>query len=136
MALREIKILGDPVLRVTADEVTEFDEELQTLARDMLDTMYRASGIGLAGPQIGVPKRVIVLDLGHSYFFNAPVTSLALERVPATLLLVFSAQILAIVVGTLLGVLAARKPNGPISLIVTFLSLFGFRHRCSGPEFC
>lgn len=71
-------------------------------------------------------SRVVVLDLGHSYFFNAPVTSLVLERVPATLLLVFSAQILAIVVGTLLGVLAAKKPNGPVSLIVTFLSLFGF----------
>ena len=69
---------------------------------------------------------VFVLDLGHSYFFNAPVTTLVLERVPATLLLVFTAQIIAIVVGVLLGVIAARKPNGAVSLIVTFLSLFGF----------
>ena len=57
-------------------------------------------------------SRVVFLDLGHSYFFNAPVTSLVMERIPATLLLVFSAQILAIIVGTLLGVMAARKPNG------------------------
>jgi len=71
-------------------------------------------------------SRVFVLDLGHSYFFNAPVTTLVMERVPATLLLVFSAQILAITVGVLLGVLAARKPNGVVSLTVTFLSLFGF----------
>ncbi len=69
---------------------------------------------------------VFVLDLGHSYFFNAPVTELVMERVPATLLLVFAAQILAIFVGVMLGVMAARKPNGAVSLTVTFLSLFGF----------
>ena len=66
MALREIKILGDPVLRVPAKEILDFDEEIQNLARDMLDTMYGASGIGLAGPQIGVSKRMIVLDLGDA----------------------------------------------------------------------
>ena len=65
-------------------------------------------------------------DLGFSYFYNTPVTQLILEKLPATLLLVFSSQILAIVSGTLLGVLAARKPNGVLSLVVTFLSLFGF----------
>ena len=64
MAVREIKILGDPVLRAPAEEVSEFDEEIQILAEDMLETMYRASGIGLAGPQVGVSRRVIVLDLG------------------------------------------------------------------------
>ena len=74
----------------------------------------------------GYLSRVAVLDLGHSYFFNVPVTELVLERLPATLLLVFSAQILAIVVGTLLGVMAAQRPNGVVSLTVTFLSLFGF----------
>ncbi len=70
--------------------------------------------------------RVLTFDLGFSYFYNTPVTSLILEKLPATLLLVFSAQILAIVIGTVLGVLAAKNPNGPISLTVTFLSLFGF----------
>ncbi len=66
------------------------------------------------------------LDLGYSYFYNTPVTKLIIEKLPATLLLVFSSQILAIVLGTLLGVLAAKKPNGIVSLLVTFLSLFGF----------
>jgi peptide deformylase len=66
MAIREIKILGDPVLRVPAEEVIEFGPEVQDLARDMLETMYRASGIGLAGPQVGVSKRVVVVDLGES----------------------------------------------------------------------
>ena len=69
---------------------------------------------------------IAALDLGHSYFYNAPVTELILQRLPATLLLVFSSQILAIAVGLLLGVMAARKPNSFTNLIVTFLSLFGF----------
>ena len=71
-------------------------------------------------------SRVAVFDLGYSYFYNAPVTTLILEKLPATLLLVFSAQILAVITGTVLGVLAAKKPNGIVSLTVTFLSLFGF----------
>jgi len=62
MSFREIRILGDPVLRVPAEEVSHFGEELAKLAEDMLDTMYRASGVGLAGPQIGVSERIIVLD--------------------------------------------------------------------------
>ncbi|MGW8267190.1 MAG: peptide deformylase [Longimicrobiales bacterium] len=66
MATREIRILGDSVLRVPAEEVLEFDEEIQTLAKDMLETMYRAAGVGLAGPQVGVSRRIIVLDLGES----------------------------------------------------------------------
>ncbi len=69
---------------------------------------------------------VAVLDLGYSYFYNAPVTELILQRLPATLLLVFSSQILAITVGMVLGVMAARKPNSLTNLLVTFLSLFGF----------
>lgn len=69
---------------------------------------------------------VAVFDLGYSYYFDTPVTALILEKLPATLLLVFSAQITAIVSGTLLGVLAAQKPNGAVSITVTFLSLFGF----------
>ena len=69
---------------------------------------------------------VAVLDLGYSYFYNAPVTDLILQRLPATLLLVFSSQVLAIALGMLLGVMAARRPNSFANLVVTFLSLFGF----------
>ena len=69
---------------------------------------------------------VFRFDLGYSYFFNTPVTTLVLERLPATLLLVFSAQILAIVTGTVLGVLAAKNPRGILNAVVTFLALFGF----------
>lgn len=65
-------------------------------------------------------------DLGYSYFFNLPVTQMIAERVPATLLLVLCAVLLAFVVGTALGVLSARKPNGWLSQFITVLSLVGF----------
>lgn len=66
MAIREIRILGDPVLRQPADEVAEVDGEVEALVRDMLETMYHASGIGLAAPQVGISKRVLVIDLGDA----------------------------------------------------------------------
>lgn len=65
-------------------------------------------------------------DLGHSFFYNRPVTDLLLERLPATLLLVIAAQLLALVVGVLLGVIAARRPNGVMSHVVTLLALLGY----------
>jgi peptide deformylase len=66
MAVRDIVLLGDPVLRREADEVTSFDADLQSLVRDMFETMYHAEGIGLAAPQIGLSTRVIVVDLRRS----------------------------------------------------------------------
>ncbi|WP_299358727.1 ABC transporter permease [uncultured Paracoccus sp.] len=65
-------------------------------------------------------------DLGYSFFFNVPVTELLLERLPATLLLVITAQLLALTVGVLLGVISARRPNGLASHFVTLLALFGY----------
>lgn len=59
-----IRIVGDPVLRQRADEVTDIDGRLAKLAEDMLATMYEAPGLGLAAPQVGVQKRVFVYDLG------------------------------------------------------------------------
>lgn len=69
---------------------------------------------------------VLAFDLGHSFFYNQPVTDLILEKLPATLLLVITAQILALIVGVLLGVFSARNPNGLASYVVTFLALFGY----------
>ncbi len=67
--LRRIKTYGDSVLKQVAEPVTEFDAELEQLIEDMKETMDRAPGIGLAAPQIGVSKRVIIvtfgLDEGH-----------------------------------------------------------------------
>ena len=54
---------------------------------------------------------VLSFDLGFSYFYNRPVTELILQRLPATLLLVFTAQTLALIIGVVLGVISARRPN-------------------------
>lgn len=60
-----IKTYPDPVLTKIAEEVTVFDQELQTLCKNMLYTMYKAPGIGLAAPQIGVSKRIFVIDVDY-----------------------------------------------------------------------
>lgn len=65
MAIFPIRVFGDPVLRAVAEPVTEFDEALGGLIDDMLDTMYAAPGVGLAAPQIGISRRVIVFDVGE-----------------------------------------------------------------------
>ncbi|MCX7522343.1 peptide deformylase [Microbacterium sp. STN6] len=60
MAVLPILISGDPVLHQRAAEVTEFDDDLKRLVADMNDTMHAAPGVGLAGPQVGVPLRLFV----------------------------------------------------------------------------
>ena len=62
MAIMPIRLIPDPVLRVNCKEVTEFDDSLRQLVADMVETMYAAPGVGLAGPQVGVEKRVFVVD--------------------------------------------------------------------------
>ncbi|MBR4958165.1 MAG: peptide deformylase [Phascolarctobacterium sp.] len=64
MAKLKILTAGDPVLRQTAAEVTKIDKKLIKLLKDMADTMYAAEGVGLAAPQIGVSKRIVVIDVG------------------------------------------------------------------------
>ena len=63
MAIRDIVLMGDPVLREPAREVEELDAGLARLVRDLFETMYHAEEIGLAAPQIGISQRVIVIDL-------------------------------------------------------------------------
>lgn len=65
MALRSIRTEGDDVLRKTSKKVEDFNQRLKLLVGDMFDTMYDASGVGLAAPQIGVLKRVFVVDTGE-----------------------------------------------------------------------
>ncbi|MGH9571336.1 MAG: peptide deformylase, partial [Candidatus Angelobacter sp.] len=54
---------GDPVLEKPAEAVTEFKDELQKLVDDMFESMYAAHGVGLAAPQIGISKRIVVIDI-------------------------------------------------------------------------
>ena len=68
MAIRNIVKLGDDVLRKKCFEVTKFDEKLHTLLDDMKDTLLKAKGAGLAGPQVGVLRRIFVVDVEEGYY--------------------------------------------------------------------
>ena len=65
MALREVRIQGDPILEKPCRPVTEVTERIRTLIDDMLETMYEHDGVGLAAPQVGVLKRIVVIDVGE-----------------------------------------------------------------------
>jgi len=62
MALRQIRFVGDPVLRKRAHQVNRFDGDLATLVQDMAETMRYSNGVGLAAPQVGITARVIVVE--------------------------------------------------------------------------
>ncbi len=65
MALRQIRTLGDAVLEKKCKEVKEMTPRLRELVDDMLETMYQAEGVGLAAPQVGVLRRIVVIDVGE-----------------------------------------------------------------------
>ena len=65
MALRQIRTVGDPCLTKVCKEVEEVNERTLTLIDDMLETMYEANGVGLAAPQVGILKRIVVIDVGE-----------------------------------------------------------------------
>ena len=64
MAIRKIREMGDDVLRKTSKPVKEVTERTRILIDDMYETMYEAMGVGLAAPQIGILKRIVVIDIG------------------------------------------------------------------------
>jgi len=68
MAIFPIRTFPDPVLSMASSPVADFDSDLRRLVDDMLETMYAAPGVGLAAPQIGIPKRVFVADIGEGPF--------------------------------------------------------------------
>lgn len=65
MAVREIRIMGDEVLKKVCKEVKQMTPRTEELIDDMLETMYDANGVGLAAPQVGVLKRIVVIDIGE-----------------------------------------------------------------------
>ena len=65
MAIRNIREDGDEVLRKVCKPVTQMTDRLATLIDDMFDTMYEANGVGLAAPQVGVLRRIVVIDIGE-----------------------------------------------------------------------
>jgi peptide deformylase len=89
MAIRDILTVPDPLLKQVSAAVETVDDELRALMDDMLETMYHAPGIGLAAVQVGVAKRVIVMDLSRGegeptprYFVNPEITWRSEETTP------------------------------------------------------
>ncbi|MCM1286799.1 MAG: peptide deformylase [Clostridium sp.] len=74
MAIRKIRVDGDEVLRKTCKPVEKMTPRIQTLIDDMFDTMYEANGVGLAAPQVGILKRIVVIDVcdGDAYCLINP----------------------------------------------------------------
>lgn len=65
MALRKIREIGDPCLKKVCREVDKFDDRLHTLLDDMAETLIEANGVGLAAPQVGILRRVVIIDRGE-----------------------------------------------------------------------
>ncbi len=63
MAIRNLRYDGDEILTKVSKEIDVIDEKIKELAKDMMDTMHKYDGLGLAGPQVGILKRIIVIDL-------------------------------------------------------------------------
>lgn len=63
MAIRNVRTMGDDILRKKCREITEVTPKIQELIEDMYDTLYEMEGVGLAGPQVGVLKRIVVIDV-------------------------------------------------------------------------
>lgn len=64
MAIRTIRLEGDEILRKKCKEIKELTPRIKILIEDMIETMYQANGVGLAGPQVGILKKVVVIDVG------------------------------------------------------------------------
>ncbi len=77
MAIRQIRIDDDPILRKKSRVIDEIDEKIKTLVEDMFETMNKANGIGLAAPQVGLLKRLFVIDIGDGpmTFINPTIIS-------------------------------------------------------------
>lgn len=83
MAIRNIRTDGDEVLRKKSKDVDAINNKILTLLKDMAETMYRADGVGLAAPQIGVLKRLVVIDVGEGLLelINPAIVSQSGEQV-------------------------------------------------------
>lgn len=68
MAIRKVRIQGDSVLEKKCKEVKEVTPRIRQLIDDMFETMYEANGVGLAAPQVGILKRIVVIDIGEQPF--------------------------------------------------------------------
>lgn len=82
MALRKLRLEGDDILRKKSKEVKEVTDRVKGIVEDMVETMYENNGVGLAAPQVGILKRIFVVDIGEgpTVFINPEITERAGEQ--------------------------------------------------------
>lgn len=133
MAILSIRIIGDPVLRTVAEEVTEFGPELAKLIDDMSETMIDVRGAGLAAPQIGVNKRVFTYQVdGHEGHIINPVLSMSDDFQPDDAEGCLSVPGLGFAVRRhrWVRITGVDKDNQPIDLEATGMLAKCFQHEC------
>lgn len=124
-----VLVLNFMLIRLAPGDPTEtLAGQMGGMTEEIRNELRKAYGLDLPVlQQLGIYiGRVLSGDMGYSYFFNLPVTSLVLDRLPATILLVAAALVLSVTIGTTLGVLASRKPQGLLSQLITLLSVVGY----------
>jgi len=111
---------GDPAIVIAGEMGGATEEMLESIREEygLNKPLLTQLGIYIAG--------VARLDLGESFFFNQPVSTLIAHRIGPTILLVLTAQFLSIILGVVMGVVAARKPNGVMSGFVSIFSTIGY----------
>ncbi|MEM7406249.1 MAG: ABC transporter permease [Pseudomonadota bacterium] len=111
---------GDPALTIAG--------EMGGATEEIINDIRREYGLDKSLPEqlLVYMQRMLTGDLGDSLFFNSPVLDLILERLGPTILLVVTALVLSVIIGTILGVLASRNPEGLFSSLVTVFSLVGY----------
>lgn len=127
--LLAVAVLNFTLMHIAPGDIVEtIVGEMGGASEATIKQLREAYGLDLGYPaQLGIYlKRVITGDLGQSAYYNKPVLGLILERVPATVLLVMTALLLAIVTGVVLGVLSAWVPRSWFAAAVNILSVFGF----------
>jgi peptide/nickel transport system permease protein len=124
-----VLVLNFMLIRLAPGDPTEtLAGQMGGMTEEIRSGLRKAYGLDLPVAQqlVIYIGRVLSGDMGYSYFFNLPVTSLVLDRLPATILLVLAALVLSVSIGTCLGVMAARKPQGLLSQVITLLSVVGY----------
>jgi peptide/nickel transport system permease protein len=129
-----VLVLNFFLIRMVPGDVAEvIAGEMGGVTQDILDDIRRDHGLDKpVFTQLWVYLgRAVQGDLGHSFYYNSSVVELVLDRMGATIILILAATLMALFIGTFMGVMAARKPEGPLSNFLTIFSLVGY----SAPAF-
>lgn len=124
-----VAVLNFTLIHIAPGDVVEtIVGEMGGASEETIKQLRATYGLDRSYPeQLGIYlKRVVTGDLGQSVYFNKPVLSLILERIPATVLLVFTALVMALILGVVLGVLSAWVPRSWFAAVVNIFSVFGF----------